>query len=147
MHFALVVVPIIYMIIPSVHALSFEDGRYRDDKRFLFEEHIPGQGPEDLECVTDAVNTAPLSMPYYSFFYGRDIKIIPDIAENTGLILFSTRLTDEADILPSGGYSSPVLFVKSIIKKMCPHVRLVTGYDRDPPRNHLDYIIFRTGLP
>ncbi|MEM6604093.1 MAG: hypothetical protein AAF621_08580 [Pseudomonadota bacterium] len=106
------------------------DPRYTTNETFLFEKHIPITGDGTLECVRHAVRTFPLAAPYYSYFNNKDIKIVPDIDpdQNIGVIFISPRMTDEAFFLPSGGRTSPILILQSLLRKMCPRVRFESDH-------------------
>ena len=101
----------------------------------------------EMTCLRDAVNTMPLSGYYYSFYYkdDQDIRVIENITSNNiGVIFFSPRMTNEANILPSYGYYSPVLFMQSLIRQMCPTIRTRAKYNRNAPKGFYDYLLFQT---
>ena len=127
-------------------SLSRHDNRYWNNTRLLYEKVQPQEGQGDLECVQDAVDTLSMSMPYYAFYYKRDTKIItdmPNVPSDVGVVVFSSYLTQEAELLPSGGDMSPVLYLSSLLKIMCPLIISRTGYDRHDPKSYYDYLLFK----
>jgi hypothetical protein len=127
------------------------DNRYSNNTRYLFEYTPNHDGLDEktyagLECVQDAVNTLPLSMPYYSYRYGYDTKIIvnmPNIAPNIGVVVFSHYLSEQALLSPSGGDTSAVLFLSSLLKKMCPLIVSRTTYRQVKTEKTFDYLVFQ----
>ena len=128
---------------PSIHR---HEKRFWNNTRFLHEKTQTRTGAGDLECLYDAVSTLAYSMPYYRYYVKADTKIltnIKNVPDDIGIVLFSHFITQEAELLPSGGYTSPVLFLSSLLKKMCPQIITRTGYDRQEPKGYYDYVMFQ----
>jgi hypothetical protein len=128
---------------PSLHR---HEKRFWNNTRFLYEKTQTKAGTGDLECLYDAVRTLPYSMPYYQYHVKADTKILTNmknVPDDIGIVLFSHFLTQESELLPSGGYTSPVLFLSSLLKKMCPKILIRTGYDRQSPKEYYDYVMFQ----
>lgn len=125
-------------------SLTRHERRYWDNTRFLFEKTVPFDGRDDLECIYEAVDMLPLSMPYYSYYYGRDTHIMTDILkapQNLAVVAFSRYLNQEASLLHSGEGYAPGLFLSSLLKKMCPGVVSRTNYDYLEDNVLYDYVI------
>jgi hypothetical protein len=123
------------------------DNRYWfDDNTFLYERFQKSDEKSDIDCIKQAIKIVPQSVYHYSHYYGRDIKILTDIENvphNVGMIIFSNRLNDESKLLPSGGTYSEMLYLSSLIKRMCPNVSTRNVYHSDKNRQYYDYIIFQ----
>lgn len=126
--------------------ITHHENRYWDNTRFLYEKVQPQTGAGDLECLQDAVRTLPYSMPYYAYYVNVDTKIITNmnnVPKDIGIVIFSSFLTNEAELLPTGGDTSPVLHLASLLKIMCPRIKTRTGYDRIDPKAYYDYVLFQ----
>ncbi len=111
------------------------DNRFWNNTRFLYEKVQPKHGAGDFECVKDAVDTLPYSMPYYGYYVNKDTKILrnmDNVPKDIGIVIFSRALSEESELLPSGGDTSPVLHLSSLLKIMCPRIKTRTGYARTP---------------
>lgn len=83
------------------------------------------------ECVQDAVNSFPINAPFYEFYFGHDLKWIENIEPNVNAILFSRHLVDQVYLLPSGGYTSPILMMDSLLHHMCPFIETIIPEERN----------------
>ncbi len=127
-------------------SIARHDNRYWNNTRFLYEKQQPPKGAGDLDCLNDAVRTLPYSMPYYSYYVNVDTKIITNmdnVPNDVGVVIFSHFLTEESELSASGGYTSPVLYLSSLLKIMCPKIKTRTGYDRKNPKAYYDYVLFQ----
>ena len=126
-------------------SLLRHEQRFWNNTRFLYEKNQTKKGLGNLACIEDAVRTLPYSMPFYNYYVGADTKIITNIeniSNNIGVVIFSHSLMTEASLLPSEGKTSPILFLSSLIKIMCPKATLRTGYAKDDLKMKYDYLIF-----
>lgn len=154
--FFLYITPVFATDVFTYPSISRHDPRYWDNHRFLYEKSVPFTGDSSFECLNEAVDTLQLSMPFYSYYYGRDTVIltdIPDFSSNIAVVVFSRFLNQEASILPSGGDTSAPLFLSSLLKKMCPGIISRTSYEYQgyellyPEDNGLhDYLVVQYGL-
>ena len=126
-------------------SISRHEQRFWNNTRFLYEKNQTKKGLGNLACIEDAVRTLPYSMPFYNYYVGADTKIITNIeniSDNIGVVIFSHSLMTEASLLPSEGKTSPILFLSSLIKIMCPKATLRTSYAKDDLKMKYDYLIF-----
>jgi hypothetical protein len=130
-------------------SISRHEQRFWDNTRFLYEKSQNKTGAGDLDCVNDALATLYYNMNYYRYNVKSDTKIVTNLKnrpDNVGIVIFSSRLTEEASLLPSGGDMSPVLFFSSLLKRMCPNVLTQTSYSNygdTTPKGYYDYVLFQ----
>jgi hypothetical protein len=139
------------LICHTVYANNYDykngyDRRYyfSPEKPFLFERTVPQTGDGSLECAKRAINTVSQTMPYYVFYYKQDIRLVENIAENISVIFFSDRLIKQSFILPSGIYASAVLYMESLLKKMCPKIQIQSDYQIDRQQDFQEYMVIKT---
>lgn len=128
------------------HYKNGYDSRYyfSSEKPFLFERTVPQLGDGTLECAKRAINTVPQTMPYYVFYHRQDIRLVENIAENISVIFFSDRLMKQSFIFPSGIYASPLLYMESLLKKMCPKIQIQVNYQIDRQQDFKEYMVIKT---
>jgi hypothetical protein len=130
-------------------SISRHEQRFWNNTQFLYEKSYHKTGAGNLDCVYDAVSTLPYNASFYKFHLQSDIKIVTNLKnrpDNVGLVLLGQNLSNQATLLPSGGDTSPALFLSSLIKKMCPRV-LVQTYYNNPNKYtktaYFDYVLFQ----